>query len=134
MSAAFHFAYLIFSSIGARSTAPLSLSKMRRSSRKLAAARNFFAVFLRRRSGEGSTRARRVRCGTAGAPCRVAFPILRVRIGKDAERKVLDVGGARGLVVHGVVGAEVRLYALKKAEEVEEEVAGGRVLELEADA
>ncbi len=49
MSAAFHLAYLIFSSMEGISIAPLSESKIWRSSRKLDAARNFLAVFLRAR-------------------------------------------------------------------------------------
>ena len=46
MSAAFHLAYLIFSSTEDMSMAALSESKTWRSSRKLEAARNFLAVFL----------------------------------------------------------------------------------------
>ena len=46
MSAAFHLAYLIFFSMAGMSMTALSESKVRRTSRKLAAARNFLAVFL----------------------------------------------------------------------------------------
>ena len=46
ISAAFHFAYLIFSSMALRSMPALSPSKTRSISRKLAAAMNFLAVLL----------------------------------------------------------------------------------------
>ena len=46
ISAAFHFAYLIFSSMALRSMPALSPSKTRKISKKLAAAMNFLAVLL----------------------------------------------------------------------------------------
>ena len=134
MSAAFHLAYLILASMSGRSRAALSESKVRRTSRKLAAARNLRAVFLgghhHRRAFAGEVESGK----DAHAPCDVPAPVLVVCPRKDAEGEVLEVGCGRRLVVQGVVGPELVLQALEQPEEVEQEVPRIGLLDFERDA
>ena len=112
ISAAFHLAYLIFSSIAGRSMAVFWLSKVRRISRKLAAARNLRAVFL----GRGtecvcsSERSRWNRCSL----CDLSAPVLVICTGKDAKGKVLDIGSTCRLVMNGIVWADIVLELLQE--------------------
>ena len=131
MSAAFHLAYLILASMSGRSRAALSESKVRRTSRKLAAARNLRAVFL---SAPWRVCGGLVSQQHAHAPCHVPAPVLVVCARKDAEGEVLDVGCGRRLVVHGVVGPQLVLHALEQPEEVKQEVPRIGLLDFERDA
>lgn len=98
-----------------------------RTSRKLAAARNFLAVAL----GQDELRLADEKGGT---PVGVTSPILVVRHGKDTEGKVLDIGSTDGFDVYGVVWANFPLHALEGAEEGQEDVAGRGIPCFERDA
>jgi hypothetical protein len=102
-----------------------------RTSRKLAAARNFFAVPLGSWACQKSLKEELV---IRGAPRSIPLPILAICACKDAQREVLNVRTASQLVIDSIVRTDIGLHLLEAFEKIEKEGACTGILKFEPNA
>jgi hypothetical protein len=102
--------------------------KVLRTSRKFAAARNFFAVDL---YNTFNTRHMSPQIYCKPIPC--TRSVLVICHSKDTESKVFDKSGARGLDINRVGRANVLFQFFESAQKLEEKVTGRGILCFESD-
>ena len=102
--------------------------KVLRTSRKLAAAKNFLAVALCQEKNEKSYWVEE-----DSTPCRMRISVFVVGICKNFESKVLDVRRTDGFNIDSIVRTDLRLYFFKSTEEGFKEIARSSSTSIDAD-
>ena len=103
-----------------------ALGNVLSTSKKLAEARNFFAVDL-------FTDQQRKYSTEKDIPRCPPTPVFLIGVEKDLERKVLDVSCARRLNIDGVIRANGLFHRLQRLEQREEKVPGGSIAGLDSN-